>query len=188
MIKDEIKNFDVMNVCPVKIFFQDEARFGRMNDLKRCWAPPKIRPIIPKQQIREYIYTFSATCPSDGENYSIILPIVNTTAMEIFLGYFSDYYKDYKIIMVVDRASWHTSSKLKLPDNIRFIPLPAGSPELNPQENIWAHLREKFFANKSWESLDQIQDYLVEALEEMRKDKETIKSIANFSWLQNINY
>jgi transposase len=89
--------------------------------------------------------------------------------------------------MIVDRASWHTSPKLDLPDNIRFIPLPSGSPELNPQENVWAHLREKFFANKNWQSLDQLEDYLVDILESMRHDKETIKSIANFCWLNKLN-
>ena len=38
------------------------------------------------------------------------------------------------IALVVDNASWHTSKKLKIPQNITFIPLPPYSPELNPAE------------------------------------------------------
>jgi hypothetical protein len=25
--------------------FQDEARFGRINDVRRCWAPKPLRPL-----------------------------------------------------------------------------------------------------------------------------------------------
>ena len=33
----------------LKIFFQDEARFGRIDTLRRCWAPSGIRPLLKKQ-------------------------------------------------------------------------------------------------------------------------------------------
>ena len=39
----------------LKIFFQDEARFGRIDDLRKCWAPKGIRPLLKKQIVREYI-------------------------------------------------------------------------------------------------------------------------------------
>ena len=38
----------------LKIFFQDEARFGRIDDLRKCWAPKGIRPLLKKQIVREY--------------------------------------------------------------------------------------------------------------------------------------
>ena len=33
----------------------DEGRFGRLGEVRSCWCPQEIRPIIPKQQVREYI-------------------------------------------------------------------------------------------------------------------------------------
>ena len=36
--------------------FQDEARFGRINDPKRCWSPKRTRPTVGKQIIREYTF------------------------------------------------------------------------------------------------------------------------------------
>jgi len=42
----------------LKIFFQDEARFGRIDSLRLCWAPAGIRPLLKKQIIREYTYTY----------------------------------------------------------------------------------------------------------------------------------
>jgi hypothetical protein len=35
--------------------FADEARFGRMNRPRPCWAPPGLRPEVAAQLIRECI-------------------------------------------------------------------------------------------------------------------------------------
>ena len=36
----------------------DEARFGRMNRSRPCWAPIGTRPEVAAQLIREYIYLY----------------------------------------------------------------------------------------------------------------------------------
>ena len=40
----------------LRIMFADEARFGRMNRPRPCWAPRGVRPSVAAQLIREYIY------------------------------------------------------------------------------------------------------------------------------------
>ncbi len=40
--------------------FQDESRFGRINDIKRCWSYKGNRPAVAKQVIREYSYIYGA--------------------------------------------------------------------------------------------------------------------------------
>ncbi len=65
--------------------FQDEGRFGRISDPRRCWAPTGLRPDVPGQVIREYTYAFAAVSPHDGTLDSLILPEVNTEMMSIFL-------------------------------------------------------------------------------------------------------
>ncbi len=40
----------------------------------------------------------------------------------------------------MDRAGWHRTDKLKVPDNLTIILLPSRSPELNPVENVWQYL------------------------------------------------
>ncbi len=66
--------------------FQDEGRFGRINDPRRCWAPDGIRPDVPAQFVREYTYVYAAVSPDDGTLDSLILPEVNAEAMSIFLA------------------------------------------------------------------------------------------------------
>jgi len=46
--------------------FADEARFGRMNRPRPCWAPIGTRPEVAAQLIREYIYLYGAVSPKDG--------------------------------------------------------------------------------------------------------------------------
>ena len=177
-------NFQNEDDLPVKLFFQDEARFGRINKTSRCWTPPNQRAVISQQTIREYTYAFSAVCPETGENYSLILPYANTNSMNIFLKHFSDNYQNYKVIMAMDKAGWHISKELEKIDNVTIMHLPPYSPELNPAEHLWQYLRErKKFNNNIFNSLNDVENKLSKALFEMSNDTKTIKSLCNFKWL-----
>jgi transposase len=39
-------------------------------------------------------------------------------------------------VLGLDKAGWHTSARLSVPDNIVLLPLPPYAPELNPVENV----------------------------------------------------
>jgi hypothetical protein len=69
----------------LRLMFQDEARFGRINDPRGCWAPKGFRPEVAMQIIREYTYAFGAVSPHDGTLDSLVLPVVTAKAMSIFL-------------------------------------------------------------------------------------------------------
>ena len=183
LLKETTSTFDVQDNRPVKLWTQDEARFGRMNNPKKCWVPQKTRPTVQLQRIRQYLYVFSATSPWTGETYSIILPLCNTDGMKVFLEGFSTQYKDCRNIIVVDRAAWHVTKNLPQFDNIRFILLPAGSPELNPTEHLWEHIREKYLGNRIFNSLDQLQDAMVDILRAVSHEREIIKNLTGFHWM-----
>jgi hypothetical protein len=57
--------------------FQDEGWFGRINDPRRCWAPPGIRPDVGKQIVREFTYVYAAISPTYRVLDSLILPVAN---------------------------------------------------------------------------------------------------------------
>lgn len=162
---------------------QDEGRFGRISQARRAWAPLGIRPRVPQQLVREYIYAYAAVCPGIGRMTALILPYANTEMMNIFLVHVSGEFVDSFIIMLVDRAGWHSSATLKLPENIRLIQQPAYSPELNPVEHIWDELREKNFPNQSFKSLDEVEDELCLGLNELSRDPYRLQSLTNFPYL-----
>ena len=65
--------------------FTDEARFGRMNRIRPCWAPIGTRPAVAAQLIREYIYLYGAVSPKDGTCVYLIMPTSNTACFQVFL-------------------------------------------------------------------------------------------------------
>src|SRR5258705_2247388 len=69
--------------------FTDEARFGRINRPRPCWAPIGTRPEVASQLIREYIYLYGAACPKDGTCVYLIMPTSNTACFQIFLNVLS---------------------------------------------------------------------------------------------------
>lgn len=44
------------------------------------------------------------------------------------------------------------------PPGSGLLPLPAYSPELNPVEHIWEHLRENYFGHRVFPSLSAVVD------------------------------
>ena len=170
----------------VRLMFQDEARFGRINDPRRCWAPPGVRPEVGMQIVREYTYAFGAVSPHDGVMVSLILPVVTAEAMSIFLAEVAQRHPEDSILMVLDGAGWHRASTLVVPENMRLLPLPPYSPQLNPTEHIWDEVREKWFANTVFDALDGVEDRLEESLVYLEQNKSLIASITGFDWIISI--
>jgi hypothetical protein len=133
---------------PVRLMFQDEARFGRMVRPQRCWAPVPLRPVICNGYEREFVYVYGAVSPLTGELDWRVGREMNTARMAEFLAQVGQAHPGDFIVMVLDGASSHQAKDLAIPDNIRWVPLPPYAPELNPQEHVWDELREKEFPNR----------------------------------------
>jgi transposase len=183
LVTEVIRTFDPNDTRPLIIIFQDEARFGRINALRRCWAPTGIRPHVDFQVIRQFTYVYATVCPHTGQTFSLILPDADSEMMNLFLSELMLHYKGYRVIMVADQASWHRSASLKKYDNLRFIFLPPASPELNPAEHLWEHVREKYFANRAFDSLEDVEKGLEGAFHDVYLDIDTIRSLVSFSWV-----
>lgn len=165
--------------------FQDEARFGRINIPRLCWAPMGVRPVVGSQVVREYTYAYAAVSPVDGVMDSLILPEVNTTAFELFLEEVATRHADEFVLMFMDGAGWHTTKKLTVPKNMRLAYLPPYSPELNPVEHLWDCISENWFSNITFKSIDAVEDTLVEGLVALEKDAARVQSLAGFNWIVN---
>jgi putative transposase len=159
---------------------QDEGCFGRLSIPRRAWAPPGIRPQAPRQVVREYTYVYAAVAPAEGKMTSLILPSADTEMMGLFLEHVSSTYANYFVVMQVDQASWHLSNELTIPENIRLIPQPAYSPELNPVEHVWEELREKQLCNLALPSLDAVIARVCEGLNQLEDDPERLRSLTYF--------
>lgn len=161
--------------------FQDEARFGRISDTRRCWCPKPTRPLCQAMVSQEYTYAYAAVSVADGELDSLILPRVNGACMQLFIDEVAARHPKERIVMVMDGAGWHQG--LTEPSNLRLVKLPPYSPELNPVEHLWAELREKYFHNKVFDSLQALEDHLITALREMEQNHGQVRSIVAWPWI-----
>lgn len=177
-MEDELEKY---TSSKVRLMFQDEAGFGRINKPTYCWCFPGLRPSVPCHHIREYRYAYGAVEPLTGESCFLILPYSNTDCMNLFLHELSNKYPDDRIILVCDGAAWHKSNALVIPHNIRMIFLPPATPEMNPIEQIWKEIRKLGFKNEAFQTLEKVVDRLCDIICSLTE--RTIQSITGREWI-----
>lgn len=171
----------------VRLMFQDEARFGRMVRIRRCWAPKPARPMVCNGYEREFVYVYGAVSPLQGQLDWMIARQMNTANMSAFLAQVSTDHPREFIVMVVDGASSHVCKDLVVPENIRLLRLPAYAPELNPQEHVWDELREKLFPNRVFAELQGVLDQLQEGLPRLASATKVLRSLTAWPWIVSLN-
>ena len=85
-------------------------------------------------------------------------------------------------VLLLDRAGWHTTGELEIPDNITLLFLPSRAPELNPVENTWQFLRQAYLSNRVFETYDDIIQAACEAWNRLIDQPWKIMSIGLRDW------
>jgi hypothetical protein len=162
---------------------KDEARIGQKNGQVRQWARRGTRPRQPADQRYDNAYLFGAICPARGGGAALALPYADADMMQLHLDEIArNVAEGPHAVLILDRAGWHTTSKLDLPDNITPIFLPSRAPELNPVENVWQYLRQNWLSNTVFEDYDAIVDAACQAWRKLIADPERITSIGMRDW------
>jgi hypothetical protein len=171
--------------APLRLMFQDEARFGRISHTRYCWCPKPFRPFTHAMVTQEYTYAYAAVSPGDGVLDTLILPSVNGDCMQIFVDEIGVRHGEENVLMVVDGAGWHRNQELRLPRNLQLLFLPPYAPELNPVEHLWDDLREKSFHNRVFDSLESLEAHLEQALADFEKSPNRTRGITGWPWIMN---
>ena len=82
----------------------------------------------PKDSLRR-----GSVARSPGNGETVFFKQLGITSQRVS----SQVHLDGHALWLLDQAGWHTTDKLKVPDNTTLVPLPPRAPELNPVENIW---------------------------------------------------
>lgn len=111
------------------------------------------------------------------------MPFCNTEAMALHLQEISLAVEPgAHAVLFLDKAGWHVTAKLMVPENITLLALPSKSPELNPVENIWQYMRANWLSNRVFETYDAIIDAACEAWRKLIAQPDTITSIGMRDW------
>ena len=178
---------DAVRGRPVRLTFQDEARFGRMARIRRCWAPAPLRPVVSNGYEREFTYVYGAVSPLDGQLDWRLSAKMDTAQMSAFLVQVSQAHPEEFVLMVLDGASSHKAKALAVPENVRLIPLPGYAPELNPQEHVWDEVREKAFPNLVLDQMALVVERLKQGLGDLARHPERVRSITAWPWIVSVN-
>jgi transposase len=164
----------------LKYWCQDETRIGLKTIERKKLTARGVKPIGKVQWNFNAYYLYGAIAPETGSIFWLELSHLDSQCFQIFLDKLAEEYPDYLNVVQLDNGKFHHSHQLKIPDNILLIFQPPYSPELNPIERIWQHIKQEL----SWgiyENLDEIKEKVRAFLEDF--SHHTIASITGWDYI-----
>lgn len=144
-----------------------------------------IRPKVQYQHKFDTTYLYGSYSPINGDSFVLEINGVNTDIFEAYLYEFSLHKPDQAKIIVIDNAGFHSTKNIEIPKNIYLLRIPPYSPELNPCEQIWDWIKDKY-KNKTFNNISSLKNWLHNIVCSM--DVDTIKSIVgNHHYLNAFN-
>ncbi len=171
----------------IRLIFQDEARIGQKGRVCHVWWRRGERPPGLCDRRFTFAYIFAAVEPGTDNAFALVMPYVDTAAMQDFLNRFSKTIaEDDHVAMILDQAGWHGAKALAVPANITLVPLPAYSPELNPVERVWLYLKERFLSHRLLDDYDAIADAACNAWNRLLAEAGRITSLCSYPWIPQV--
>lgn len=162
----------------------DEHRIGLKPLLRRVWAPVGERPPVSVRPRYQWLYLYGFVQPQTGRTEWLLMPTVSIDAFEAALQAFADSIAagpDKRVLLVLDRAGWHVSARLTVPEGVELIFLPPYSPELQPAERLWA-LTNEALANSLFTDLADLEQAQAERCLVLQAHPEALRSRVNYHW------
>uniref|UniRef100_UPI001951E721 IS630 family transposase n=1 Tax=Halomicronema sp. CCY15110 TaxID=2767773 RepID=UPI001951E721 len=126
---------------PLRYLCQDEMRIGLMSQRGRVITSRGVKPIAVEQYVRENFWVYGVVEPLSGWHLCQEYPHLNGTHFQHFITAVSDALGDEIAVMQMDQAQAHRAKALIWPENLIPVFQPPYSPELNPAERFWQHLK-----------------------------------------------
>ncbi len=177
-ISEKVSSFET-----IRIFCQDETRFGLLPASYRRITLPGIKPITKVSYTYENFYLYGAVEPITGQSFFLEMPLLNGSCFQVFLDEFAKVYHSSLNVLVLDNGRFHHGKSLQIPDNVILVFLPPYSPELNPIERLWQDTKAKLFENV-FTAIIEMQNKLTEILKKYTET--TIASITNTDYITKV--
>jgi hypothetical protein len=115
-------------------------------------------------------------------------PYADTEATQLHLDEISRIVaRGARAVLLLGRASRHTTSNLAVPNNLTLLFPPSRAPELNPVENVWQDLRANWLSNRVFETCEAVVEAAREAWRKLLAQPHTITPIGG-KRAMNITY
>ncbi len=163
-----------------KIFFLDEAGFQSDPPLGRTYGLKGKTPVVVTSGQRQSLNVISAV-NARGEFWAATY--TGKLNAEAFVAFLENFMKGRggKIFLVIDG---HPAHKAKLVNNyvgsldgrLELHSLPAYSPELNPDEFVWGHMKSNGVSKKPLKKNESLSDRIDEDLAKIKANPQLVRS------------
>ena len=182
MIKSQAKRWQAI------IYFQDEAGVSLIPALGRTWALRGETPTIKVTGKKGGLSVTSAVSPAGRLLFRIEKEKVNGERHVEFLDQIRRHHPNRKIIVIEDRAPTHRAAVVrdfvqKHKRRFALYYLPSYSPELNPDEKTWAHLKTKELKAHQAATKEQLREIVMAKMRSIQHRPNIIKSFFNDSYV-----
>jgi transposase len=168
----------------VELWAVDEHRIGLKPILHKVWCFDGKRPLAPVQHRYEWRYLVGFVHPASGRTIFHLATSVNIPLFEAELAAFAkavDASPTKQIVLVLDRAGWHKTQRLRVPEHVHLLFLPAYSPELQPAEHLWP-LTNTVLVNRHFASIDELEDAQAARCVTLQARPDLVRSTTLFHW------
>jgi transposase len=162
------------------VWAEDEARFGLKTWHQRRWMALGYRPDWVGQQRYEWFYLYGAIEPLRGRSLFWLLPDLTRESVQFFVQELRRAARK-DLVLIWDGAGGHRSVQKRGVDGVSTVLLPPASPQLNPVESVWRILRKKL-ANRLFESLEALQEALMDELRVFWEQPQVVISLTAYPW------
>lgn len=164
----------------VRFLCQDETRIGLKTISGKKITGKGIKPIGQVQWQFKATYIYGVVEPQTGENLFYEFTHLNTDCFQAFLELVSAKFAEELLIIQLDNGAFHKAKRLQVPSNIILLFQPPYTPELNPIERVWQHLK-RGLRWKLPRNLEELREMMKNRLEEMTV--EVIASIVGWDYI-----
>jgi hypothetical protein len=151
---------------PLRYLCEDETRLGLHTIPGQLITLKGVKPVGAVQWKRDNFYLYGVVEPLNGDSFFYEFSHLDSSCYQHFIEMVSAHWSDSVVVLQMDQGKFHSARDLDWPENIIPIFQPAHSPELNPIERVWEHLK----AQLQWEncqSLKQLRLKLSDLLEKL---------------------
>jgi hypothetical protein len=162
----------------VELWTTDEHRIGLKPILRRVWVFNGQRPTAVVEHRYQWLYVYAFVHPASGHTQWLLLPSVNAEIFTLALHHFAQAVgasTQKHIVLVLDRAGWHKSLALTIPEGLHLLFLPPYSPELQPLSN-------EPLVNRHFRDLDELEEVQAERCVFLQDSPDLIRSHTSFHW------
>jgi len=132
-------------------------------------------------------YIYAAIEPGADNAFALVLPDANGAGMQVFLDAFAKMIReDEHVALVLDGAGWHSGKKLRVPENITLVALPAYCPDLNPVERVWLYLKQRFLSLRLHNDYKAIVAAASKAWKRLCRETGRLTSLTSYPWIMKV--